>query len=97
MVRKSNWSRRLPHSITRLDGERMTALRDIVGYMDTVGADRQSRRAWRHVAELLLDAAERNDSVAAARKQVLLALLLDGKLDARATAPEIGGSSASLQ
>jgi hypothetical protein len=26
MVRKTNWSRRLPHSVTPLDGERMVEL-----------------------------------------------------------------------
>ena len=87
MVRKSPWSRPLPHSITPLDGERMTALRDIVGYMDTIGVDRQNRQAWRHVAELLLEAAERNGSIAAVRKQMLLALLLDGELNLVATVP----------
>jgi hypothetical protein len=29
MVRKVDWSRRLPHSITPLDGERMVTLRDV--------------------------------------------------------------------
>jgi hypothetical protein len=86
MVRKSNWSRRLSHSVTPLDGERMVELQDVVGYMLAIG-DRHHRRAWQHVAELLLDAAERNGSVAAVRRQVIFALLLDGKLDARATVP----------
>jgi hypothetical protein len=35
MVGKTNWSRRLPHSVTPLDGERMVELRDIVAYMDS--------------------------------------------------------------
>ena len=39
------------------------------------------------VAALPLDAAERNGSVDAARRQTILALLLDGKLDAAATVP----------
>ncbi len=66
MVRPSNWSRRLPHSIKPLDGERMTVLRDIVAYMDAIDSGRQNLETWRHVAELLLDAAERNGSVVAA-------------------------------
>jgi hypothetical protein len=37
--------------------------------------------------QLLLDAAERNGSVDAVRRQVIFALWLDGKLDAAATAP----------
>jgi hypothetical protein len=73
MVRKTNWSRRLPHSITPLDGEPMRTLREVVLYMDTIGPVRQNRRAWRHVAELLLDAAERNGSVTAVREQLLFA------------------------
>ncbi len=87
MVRPSKWSRKLPHSITPLDGERMVLLRDIVLYMDGIGADRQNRQAWRHAAELLLDAAERNGSVVAVRKQVMLALILDGRLDLTTTVP----------
>jgi hypothetical protein len=35
----------------------------------------------------LLEAAERNGSVDAVRRQVLFALLMDGKLDAAATVP----------
>jgi hypothetical protein len=38
-------------------------------------------------AELLLEAAERDGDVAAVRRQVILALMLDGKLDAAATVP----------
>jgi hypothetical protein len=34
MVRETNWSRRLPHSVTPLDGERMIELRDIDGRLD---------------------------------------------------------------
>ena len=34
---------------------------------------RQNHQAWRHAAELLLKAAERNGSVAEVRKQVMLA------------------------
>jgi hypothetical protein len=49
--------------------------------------DRHNRRAWQHVAALLLEAAERNGSVAEVRKQVILALMLDGRLDVRATVP----------
>ena len=82
MVRKVNWSRRLPHSVTPLDGERMIELQDVVTY-----GDRHKRRAWQHVAALLLDAAERNGSVDAVRRQVIFALLVDGKLDAAATVP----------
>jgi len=33
MVRKTNWSRRLPHSIAPLDGEGMVELQDVVSYM----------------------------------------------------------------
>jgi hypothetical protein len=55
--------------------------------MDAIGAGRQNRQAWRRAAELLLDAAERNGSVAAVRRQVMSALLLDGRLDVKATAP----------
>jgi hypothetical protein len=76
MVRKTNWSRRLPHSVTPLDGERMVEIQDVVQYMLGIG-DRVGRRAWQHAAELLLDAAERNGSVEAVRRQVMLALLLD--------------------
>jgi hypothetical protein len=47
MVRKTNWSRRLPHSVTPLDGERMRTLREIVLYMDSIGPSRQNRAAWR--------------------------------------------------
>jgi hypothetical protein len=86
MIRKTNWSRRLPHSVTPLDGEPMRTLREIVLYMDTIGS-RQNRAASRHVAELLLDAAERNGSIAAVRKQLLTALILDGRLDLRTTVP----------
>jgi hypothetical protein len=39
------------------------------------------------IAELLLEAAERNGSVEAVCRQVMLALLLDGKLNAAATVP----------
>jgi hypothetical protein len=77
MVRKTNWSRRLPHSVTPLDGERLLELRDVVQYMRGIGG-RVERRAWQHVAELLLEAAERNGSIDAVRRQVMLALLLDG-------------------
>jgi hypothetical protein len=87
MVRKTNWlSRRLAHSVTPLDGERMVDLQDIVQYMLGIGG-RVERRAWQHVAELLLEAAERGGSVEPVRRQVMLALLLDGKLDAAATVP----------
>jgi len=87
MVRKVSWSRRLPHSVTPLDGEAMRTLREVVLYMDGIGTGRQNRPTWRHAAELLLDAAERNGSVPAVRKQVTVALLLDGKLDVEATVP----------
>jgi hypothetical protein len=86
MVRKVNWSRRLPHSIAPLDGERMVELQDVVSYMLAIG-DRHKRRTWQHVAALLLEAAERNGSVDAVRRQVIFELLMDGKLDAAATVP----------
>jgi len=70
MVRKTHWSRRFAHSITPLDGSRMVELRDVVAYMDAIG-DRHHRRAWQRVAALLLEAAERNESVDAVRRQVI--------------------------
>jgi len=89
MARKAsvNWSRKLPAPIVPLDGEPMRTLREVVLYMDAIGAGRQSRQAWRRAAELLLDAAERNGSVADVRRQVMLALILDVRLDVQATAP----------
>ena len=39
------------------------------------------------MAALLLDAAERNGSVDAVRRQVIVALVMDGKLDVAATVP----------
>jgi hypothetical protein len=78
--------------LTPLDGERMTALRDIVAYMDTICPGRQNRLAWRYAAGLLLDAAERNGSLVAVRSQVMTALLLDGKLDIAATVPADAGA-----
>jgi hypothetical protein len=66
LVRKTNWSRRLPHSITPLDGPPLTELRDVAQYMLGIG-DRHHRRAWQRAAALLLGAAERNGSVDAAR------------------------------
>jgi hypothetical protein len=73
--------------VVPLDGEPIKALRDIVRYMDAISEHRQARRAWHRVAELLLDAAERNGSVDAVRRQLVFALLMDGKLDAAATEP----------
>jgi len=40
------------------------------------------RCAWQRAGGLLLEAAERNGSVDAVRRQVIFALLMDGKLDA---------------
>ncbi len=71
MVRKTNWSRRFVHSIAPLDGERMVELQDVVTYMLAIG-DRHHRRAWQRGAALLLEAAERNGSVDAVRRQVSL-------------------------
>jgi hypothetical protein len=56
MARKVNWSRRFPHPITPLDGERMIELQDVVSYMLAIG-DRHHRRAWQHVAALYLRSA----------------------------------------
>jgi hypothetical protein len=84
-VSPSNWSHRLPHSIKPLDGERMTTLRDVVAYMDAIDADRQSLQTWRHVAELLLDAAERNGSVVGGQQAGDAGAHLDGRLDVAAT------------
>jgi hypothetical protein len=38
MARKVNWSRRFPHPITPIDGERLVTLRDVVDYMHLIGA-----------------------------------------------------------
>ena len=86
MAREINWSRRFAHPIAPLDGERMIELQDVVTYMLAIG-DRNRRRAWQQAAALLLEAAERNGSLDAVRRQVIRALLLDGKLDAAATEP----------
>jgi hypothetical protein len=61
-------------------------LRDVVAYMDSIGIVITGGRGSMS-PNSLLDAAERNGSVDAARRQVMLALLLDGKLDAAATVP----------
>jgi hypothetical protein len=52
----------------------MVTLHDVVAYMDTIGIGRQNRTAWRYVAEFLLEATERNGSVAAVRGHVMTAL-----------------------
>jgi hypothetical protein len=75
-----------PHPITPLDGEHMIELQDVVTYMLAIG-DRNMRRAWQRATALQLEAAERNGSLDAVRRQVIRALLLDGKLDAAATEP----------
>jgi len=64
----------------------MIELQDVVTYMLAIG-DRNMRRAWQRATALQLEAAERNGSLDAVRRQVIRALLLDGKLDAAATEP----------
>jgi hypothetical protein len=85
-VRNNNWSCRFSHSITPLDGGRMIELRGVVAYMDAIGG-RHHRRPWQRVTALLLEAAERNGSVDAVRRQLIFALLMDGRLDTAATVP----------
>lgn len=45
--------------------------------MDAIGEHRQNRAAWQHLAQLMLDGAPTVD----VRRQLVLALLMDGKLD----------------
>jgi hypothetical protein len=59
-----------------------TANDDGVWGQAQVPPERHHRRAWQRAGELLLEAAERNGSVDAVRRQVIFALLMDGKLDA---------------
>jgi len=84
MARKPNWSRELPAPVVPTDSAPMGTLRDIAGYMETLGA-RFERRAWQRACDLLLDAAERGGPVEPVRRQTMLALLLDGRLDVKAT------------
>ena len=69
-----------------LDGEPIKTLRDVVLYIDKIGARRQAARVWHHLAELLLDAAENNGAIDAVHQQLRFALQLDGKLEVRRTA-----------
>jgi hypothetical protein len=64
----ARWSRRFAHPIAPPDGERMIELRDVAQYMLGIG-DRHKRRAWQQVAALLLEAAERDASLDAVRRQ----------------------------
>ena len=86
MARKPKWSRRLTAPVVPTDGEPMRTLRDLAAYMETLG-DRFPRRAWQRAAELAIEAAENGGPVEPARRQTMLALILDGRLDVIATPP----------
>jgi hypothetical protein len=80
-----SWSRKLSKPLHTVDGKTLRTLADARAYAVTLPEQYNSRRHWQRAAELMLDAAADASSIAAASKQIELALFLDMRLDVKKT------------
>jgi hypothetical protein len=78
MSRPSYLSKKLTRSLCTKDGDTLRTVLDARSYMLGLSKDRQMRSQWQRAAKLLLERAD----VAAVSRQIELALLYEGKLDA---------------
>jgi hypothetical protein len=78
---RNDWSRSLSRVIATRDGKRLRTLADASGYVLALPHEVQARSYWHKAAMLVLDAATGGDVVAAS-DHLVLALILDGQLDA---------------
>ena len=61
------------------DGTRLDTLHEARAYIIALPEGQQLRNAWQKAAELLMVAATSRESIAAATKQIVLALFIEGK------------------
>ena len=80
----NDWSRDLSRVIATRDGKRLRTLADASAYVLALPPEIQARSYWHKAAMLVLDAATGGDIVAAT-EHLVLALILDGQLDAENT------------
>ena len=81
---QNRWSRKLPRIVVTSDGFTLGTLAEASAYMLTLPEGIQLRPYWQHAAKLVMEAAGGGD-ITAATDQIALALLLDGRLNLRAT------------
>ena len=89
----NDWSRNLSRVIATRDGRRLLTLGDASAYVLALPHEVQARSYWHKAAMLLMDAATGGD-IRAATDHIVLALLLDGQLDAENT--EVPGRSSDV-
>ena len=81
---RNDWSRSLSRVVATRDGRRLQTLADASSYILALPHEMQARSYWHKAAMLVLDAATGGD-IRAASDHLVLALLLDGQLDAENT------------
>ena len=74
------WSLRLPSPIAVLDGPVIRTLKDGADYAQSIG-NRVNRNAWQSAVRKMIAAAEGDGDLEAVRDQLMLALMVDGKMD----------------
>ena len=79
--RKTTWARKLSEPV-KVIGRRtpIATLAEAREFILKLSASRQTRREWQHAAQLMIAAAE-GGNVAAATRQLQLALMMTGKLE----------------
>lgn len=78
---KPKWERRLSLPLTTTDGTVLRTLREAADFIATLPEARvNGRQYWRRCVELLVSAANGEETVDAATEQLYRALFLDGKL-----------------
>jgi hypothetical protein len=85
MLRPDYLSRKLTSSIPTKDGGTLRKIGEACEYMAAIGKEREQRRHWQQVRELMLQEAD----VAALSSRLRLAVLKDAKLDVTALSEPI--------
>jgi hypothetical protein len=85
MLRPDYLSRKLTSSIPTKDGGTLRTIGEACEYMAAIGKEREQRRHWQQVRELMLQEAD----VAAVSRQFRLAVLKDAKVDVTALSEPI--------
>jgi hypothetical protein len=85
MLRPDYLSRNLTSPIPTKDGGTLRTIGEACEYMAAIGKEREQRRHWQQVRELMLQEAD----VAAVSRRVRLAVLKDAKVDVTALSEPI--------
>ena len=82
-----SWSRSLSKVLYTTDGKALKTLSDAREYAISLPEEYNIRQHWQRAASLMLDAAADANCVAAASKQIELALFFDMRLDVKRLKP----------